>query len=107
MSTDKLPKYNSNGSFGLTDEEYEFLEYDIIQAIAEGNKKYGYGGCGHIDDDGNHYLFPDDDKPKRLRYTPKPKPKPKPKRLSVEEIAIARGLLHAIKPKPKIEIGEA
>jgi hypothetical protein len=100
MSTDKLPRYtNGNESFGLTDEEYEFLQDDINQAIAEGNEKYGYGGCGNISEDGNHYPFPDNDKPKKLSCIPKPKVKPK--RPSVEEVAIARGLLHVIKPKPK------
>ena len=45
MSTDKLPsETNGNESFGLTDEEYQFLLDDIDQAVEEGNKKYGYGG---------------------------------------------------------------
>lgn len=28
----------------LSDEEYEFLLWDIENAIIEGNQKYGYGG---------------------------------------------------------------
>jgi hypothetical protein len=35
-----------NRSFGLTDEEHQFLLDDIDQAIAEGNRKYGYGEDG-------------------------------------------------------------
>jgi hypothetical protein len=37
---------NVSESFGLTDEEYEFLQDDINQAITEGNRKYGFGNSG-------------------------------------------------------------
>lgn len=71
--SDKLPTYD-NESFGLTDEEYQFLLHDIDQAIEEGNKIYGYSGYGN-------------DKPKRSRS------RPRSKGPSVEEVAIARGLI--------------
>jgi hypothetical protein len=32
------------GLFGLTFDEYQILLEDIEQAVAEGNRKYGYGG---------------------------------------------------------------
>jgi hypothetical protein len=75
--SDKLSTFD-NESFGLTDEEYQFLLDDIDQAIEEGNKIYGYGY-------GN-------DKPKRSR------PRPKSKGPSVEEVAIARGLIKFHRP---------
>jgi hypothetical protein len=104
MGTSKPTRYNNGkGFFGLTDEEYEFLQYDIEQAVADGNKKYGYGGYGYIGEDGNHYLFHDNYKPKRLRSTSKPKPK----RPSVEEVAITRGLVRVIKPNLEIKSSEA
>jgi hypothetical protein len=78
-------------SFGLTDEE------DIRHAIADGNRKYRYGGCGYVDEDGNHYRFPIRKKPKGLRS--RLKPNPNTKRPSVEEVAIAIGLVSVIKRK--------
>jgi hypothetical protein len=44
--------------FSLTDEEYHFLLDDIEQAIADANRKYGYGGYGFVDRFGNHYPDP-------------------------------------------------
>ena len=32
------------GYFGLTFDEHQILLEDIDQAVAEGNRKYGYGG---------------------------------------------------------------
>jgi hypothetical protein len=54
-----------NQSFGLTDEEYEFLQADISQTIIEWNKKNGYSGNGYVVKDGN----------------------PKPKKPSVEHVS--------------------
>lgn len=83
---------------GLTDEEYQFLLDDIEEAIAEGNRKYGYGEPGYIDADGNFYPFPDNDKP-RQTLTLKPKPKRK-RRPSVEQVAIARGIIKVVPSVP-------
>ena len=73
-----------NESFGLTDEEYRFLLDDIDQAIEEGNKKYGYGGYGN-------------DRPKSSS------PRPRSKQPSVEEVAIARGLIKFHRPNITIK----
>ena len=91
MRIDKLTA-DDNGSFGSTDEEYQFLLDDIDQAVEEGNKKYGYGGYGYIGKDGNYYLFPDNGKPQRS------KPRPRPNEPSVEEVAIERGLIKIYHP---------
>lgn len=81
----------------FTDEDYQFLLGDIEEAIAEGNRKYGYGEPGYIDADGNFYPFPDNDKPRNFAgLKPRPRPIPKPKRKrrpSVEQVAIARGII--------------
>ena len=34
----------------------QFLLDDIGWAVKEENRKYGYGGHGYIDRDGNHYV---------------------------------------------------
>jgi hypothetical protein len=47
---------NGSKQIGLTRDEYEFLLWDIEQAIEEGNRKYGYGGAGYLAADGNYYL---------------------------------------------------
>jgi hypothetical protein len=82
MNAAKPPIESCKESFGLTDKEYQFLLDDIDQAIEEGNKLYGYGN------DGNYYPLPDSSlkRPGRIR-------KRRPKRLSVEEVAIASGLI--------------
>jgi hypothetical protein len=56
--------------FGLTKGDYEFLLGDIEQAIEDANRKYGYGDAGYIDNDGNFYPFPDNDKPRRIKVKP-------------------------------------
>jgi hypothetical protein len=38
-----LASSDDNNSFGLTDDEYQILLEDIDQAVAEGNRKYGFG----------------------------------------------------------------
>jgi hypothetical protein len=89
---------------GLTDEEYQFLLDDIEEAIAEGNRKYGYGEPGYIDTDGNFYPFPDNDKDKprqTLTLVVKSKSKHKRERRrrigpSIEQVAVARGIIRAI-----------
>lgn len=91
---------------GLTDEEYQFLLDDIEEAIAEGNRKYGYGEPGYIDADGNFYPFPDNDKPRDFAR-PIPKVDPMPPRARrrrieepgplLEEVMLARGMLRAVK----------
>jgi hypothetical protein len=85
---------------GLTDEEYQFLLDDIEEAIAEGNRKYGYGEPGYIDADGNFYPFPDNDEPRRtLSLKPKSKHKRERRRRigpSIEQVAVARGIIMAI-----------
>jgi hypothetical protein len=80
--------------FGLTQDEYEILLEDIEQAIEEGNSVYGYGGNGYLGEDGNYYPFPDNDKPKRI---------PKSRRKSVEQIAIAKGLIKIHEPNQNEE----
>jgi hypothetical protein len=102
-SADKLPT-ESNGSepFGLTDEEYEFLQDDINQTITEGNRKYGFGDSGYVGTDGYFHPLPVpdpyNDKP-RQTLTLKPKSKCKRKRRigpSIEQVAVARGIIRAI-----------
>jgi hypothetical protein len=94
----------------FTDEDYQFLLDDIEEAIAEGNKKYGYGEPGYIDRNGNYYPFPDNNKPRNFaRAIPKVNPMPPMPRTSrrrieepgplLEEVMLARGLLHAVKVK--------
>ena len=80
--------------FGLTLDEYHILLDDITQAVEEGNRKYGYGGTRYLAEDGNYYLS----EPQEQEQTPKyvdhttihylRKANP-----SVEEVAIARGLV--------------
>lgn len=96
---------------GLTRLEYEFLLDDIEEAIREGNRKYGFGEPGYIDADGNFYPFPDNDKPRKFaRQIPKvnpmpPRPRrPRGRRIDepgplLEEVMLARDMLHAVKVK--------
>ena len=84
-------------SFGLTDEDYQLLLDDIDHGVSEGNKKYGYGGYGYVGLDGNHYPFPGNDKPKKLR------PQPRPGKPSTEEVAIARGLIKICSPGVEVK----
>ena len=44
--------------YGLTVEEYKFLLDDIEEAIAEGNRKYGYGEPGYVGADGLFHSLP-------------------------------------------------
>ena len=103
----------NNEPFELTDEEYQFLLDDIEEAIADGNRKYGYGEPGYIDADGYFHPFPDNDRPrsgsvqiqKPARAIPKvdpmpPRPKIRRRRIEeqgplLEEVMLARGMLHA------------
>jgi hypothetical protein len=73
--------------FGLTKSDYEFLLSDIEQAIEDANRKYGYGEPGYIDDVGDFYPFPDNDKPRKTR------------KQSTEEVAIARGIIKIHRPE--------
>ena len=50
-----LLPYDSK-EIGLTYDEYQILVDDYEQAIAEGDRKYGYGGRGYLAEDGNYYL---------------------------------------------------
>ena len=66
--------------YGLTVEEYKFLLDDIEEAIAEGNRKYGYGEPGYIGADGYFHALPvgailpeSKSKPKRFRIKSKSK----------------------------------
>jgi hypothetical protein len=68
-----------NESFGLTDEVYQFLLDDIDRAIAEGNRKYGYG------EDASLHPLPSN--------SPRSRPRVRSKRPSIEEVSIARGLI--------------
>jgi hypothetical protein len=90
----------SNKSFGLTDEEHQFLLDDINQAIEDANKKYGYDDSEYIGEDGNYYPFSDNDKPKNIGHKtliPKSKTKRRRKRRpSIEQVAIARGIIRVI-----------
>ena len=88
-------KYDPPNS--LSDYEYQILLEDIDQAVAEGNKKYGYGGYGYVGLDGNHYPFPGNDKPKKLR------PQLRPGKPSTEEVAIARGLIKICSPGAEVK----
>jgi hypothetical protein len=47
---------DNSKEIGLTWDEYQILLEDIEQAIAWGNKTYGYGGAGYLAEDGNYYL---------------------------------------------------
>jgi hypothetical protein len=65
----------------FTDEDYQFLLDDIEEAIAEGNRKYGYGEPGYIGTDGYFHAFPDnvilpESNPKRFRYKSKTRLRP-------------------------------
>jgi hypothetical protein len=42
--------------FGLTYDEYMILVEDYERAIEEGNRKYGYGRAGYLDENGDYYL---------------------------------------------------
>jgi hypothetical protein len=94
-----LLPYDSK-EFGLTYDEYQILLDDYEQAIEEGNRKYGYGGYGYVDGDGNHYPLSDNDIPKRVRIPSGSKLefKSKARKPSPELIAIARGLIKVHAP---------
>src|SRR5688500_8216463 len=48
----------ADNEIGLTDEDLEFLQDDINQAITDGNEKYGYGGNdkGNNNDQGKNNI---------------------------------------------------
>jgi len=83
---------DNSKEFGLTWDEYQILLEDIEQAIAWGNRRYGYGEAGYLGEDGNYYLgsptkqFVDHIR-KRRKY------KSKSKKISPEEVAIAKGII--------------
>jgi hypothetical protein len=52
---------------GITEEEYQFLIDDIAQAIEDGNRMYGYGEPGYIDNDGNYHPFIEDIRYRKYR----------------------------------------
>jgi hypothetical protein len=97
--------------FGLTLDEYQILVEDYEQAIEEGNRKYGYGGAGYIDSDGNYHLPEYNDNyvdhisnqsQKQIQIQRK-KRRAKSKE-SVEEVAIARGIIKILRPEVEVKI---
>ena len=68
---------NKEQEGNFTDEDYQFLLGDIEEAIAEGNRKYGYGELGYIGVDGYFYPLPEG----VILSEPKAKPNPKRFRL--------------------------
>jgi hypothetical protein len=118
ISTPEKERRFNVDCYGLTVEEYKFLLDDIEEAIAEGNRKYGFGEPGYIDADGNFYPFSDNDKPRSIgldkpqpqkptRPIPKVNPMPpRPRRRRIEEpgplleeVMLVRGILRAVKVK--------
>jgi hypothetical protein len=52
---------------GITEAEYQFLLGDIEQAIEDGNRMYGYGQPGYIDNNGNYRPFVKDNRHRKYR----------------------------------------
>jgi hypothetical protein len=87
-----LPRRINVDCYGLTVEEYKFLLDDIEEAIAEGNRKYGYGEPGYIGADGYFYPLPEDVILPESK--PKSKPKPNPKRFRLKSKSKLRPQIH-------------
>jgi hypothetical protein len=77
---------------------YWMIDGNGQEAVAEGNRKYGYGGSGYVDEDENHYPLPHSNQPRSVRY----RRKLRPRKPSIEQLAIARGIIrvHSVNPDP-------
>jgi hypothetical protein len=94
MTREKPPVFNVD-CYGIDFDTYQFLLGDIAQGIEDGNRMYGFGEPGYIGTDGNYHPLADNFIPE-LEQKQRPIPKSKRKkrnRPSVEQIAIARGII--------------
>jgi hypothetical protein len=107
MTKQKPPVFNVD-CYGIDFDTYQFLLDDIAQGIEDGNRMYGFGEPGYIGADGNFCPYPlpdnDNDKPRQtqtLSLIVKPKSKRKRERRrigpSIEQVAVARGIIRAIR----------
>jgi|GEM_PF-3335657 hypothetical protein len=94
VSEDEPLRFNVD-CYGIDFDTYQFLLGDIAQGIEDGNRMYGFGEPGYIGTDGNFHPLTDNFIP-ALKQKQRPIPKSKRKkriRSSVEQIAIARGII--------------
>jgi hypothetical protein len=75
-----------SNEFGLTRRDYEFLQWDIQNTIAQFDEEHGYDGIGYHEKDGS-YVYPLDkvkalDEKRRKRI-----------RISAQDVAIAKGII--------------
>jgi hypothetical protein len=75
-----------SNEFGLTRGDYEFLQWDIQNAIAQFDEEHGFDGIGYHERDGS-YVYPLD-KVKTLDEKHK-----KRIRISAQDVAIAKGII--------------
>jgi hypothetical protein len=73
--------------FGLTARDYEFLQWDIQNAIAQFDEEYGYDGIGYHEKDGS-YLYPLN----KVKTLDEKHSKNK-RKMSAQDVAIAKGLI--------------
>jgi hypothetical protein len=78
-----------SNEFGLTRRDYEFLQWDIQNAIAQFDEEHGYDGMGYHDRYGN-YVY-SIDKVKSLNEKRR-------KKFSAQDVAIARGIIKIYRP---------
>jgi hypothetical protein len=83
---DAGPVNEDSNQFGLTKRDYEFLQWDIENAIAQFDVEHGYDGIGYHERDGS-YIY-SIDKVKELDQKRKSK-----KKISAQDVAIAKGLI--------------
>jgi hypothetical protein len=76
-----------SNEFGLTRRDYEFLQWDIQNAIAQFDEEHGYDGIGYHEKDGS-YVYPLD----KVKALDEKRSKSK-RRMSAQDVAIAKGLI--------------
>jgi hypothetical protein len=81
-----LVEEDSN-EFGLTAIDYEFLQWDIQNTIAQFDEEHGYDGIGYHEKDGS-YVCPLD----KVKTLNKRRNNSK-RKMSAQDVAIAKGLI--------------
>jgi hypothetical protein len=82
-----LVEEDSN-EFGLTRRDYEFLQWDIQNAIAQFEEEHGFDGIGYHEKDGSYVYSLDKVKELNERRSEKIKSK-----IPAQDIAVAKGLI--------------
>lgn len=92
---DGLIDEDSN-EFGLTREDYAFLQWDIENEIAKFDEEHGFDGIGYHEADGS-YIYPLS-KVKELNEKRGSIINSRRKKISAQDLAIAKGLIKISRP---------